>query len=619
MTQEKSPAADQVQSQDQNQQSVPRIPPPHGKIQYNACKNPKCKQFGLPAPENAKRGVPGPYAIVGAGKGYPLLKCNCCGEMPPLKSNKGIHEEIERISAYLKPDQICCPNDKPDPATGAVCLNHSAKVPYGTKGAYAKHGTNGFGSKRAKCKACGKVFLVSSKPSKGQHETHLNADIFSMLVNSVPLSRIIKMKEISWTVLYRRIDFIHRQCMRFAGHRELRLKDLPLERLYLSVDAQDFWVNWTERKDKRNVTLKALTACDNATGYVFSNALNFDDLADKAAVEADAAANGDKLLPPAHRKHSRYWLECDYDESVRKSAAKARRRPTMSLLDEVSEGYVEACSRDDVETFDEKCRDEALPDSGMQTHSEYTMIALFHHLKAMVGNCEKWRFFMDQESGIRSACLSTFASEIRKRKAEVFYVKIEKGLTVDERRKRYQDAEAAFKERAKLHPSSTDDEVKLIMLKEEIAEQRSIGVFGDNWVNMPLPSMAEPCKAVCWLTAHDDFKNMDGTLDEDHVAWLHNKASLHGADTFFMKTRRSIPMCERGIPSSGNGRRLWLPYQTYKPSVLKKLLEIYRVHHNFIDLPEKVKGVKKAERKTPAMRLGLADVPLTHQDILYFS
>ena len=63
-------------------------------------------------------------------------------------------------------------------------------------------------------------------------------------------------------------------------------------------------------------------------------------------------------------------------------------------------------------------------------------------------------------------------------------------------------------------------------------------------------------------------------------------------------------MCERPMHSSANRGRVWNAYQAYSPAVLKKLLEIFRVHHNFTDLPEKVRGVKKADRTTPAMRLG---------------
>ena len=60
-----------------------------------------------------------------------------------------------------------------------------------------------------------------------------------MLVNKVALARIINMLEISWEVLYHRMDFIHRQCLAFAASREKNLKHLPIERLHLAVDRQE--------------------------------------------------------------------------------------------------------------------------------------------------------------------------------------------------------------------------------------------------------------------------------------------------------------------------------------------------------------------------------------------
>lgn len=578
-----------------------RIPKPHGGIQYNACKNPACIQYGLPAPASAARGGKGPYALVGGGKGYPLLKCNACGETPPLKSNAGIVEEIERLSAYLKPDDgPFCPRD--------TCANHQNKVPLDAPKAYRSFGTNAHGSKRVQCCLCKKTFVSSSKPAKGQHDSHLNREIFKMLVNQVALSRIVKMLSISWAVLYRRIDFIHAQCMAFVARRERRLSTMPIERLYLAIDAQDYLVNWTRRKDKRNVVLKAITAVDNKTGYVFCNALNFDETADHAAIEADARAVGDALLPAPHRKYARIWTNADYDASVKRSAAKPRLAPAGSLQAAIANQYARTQAREDVESFDEKEKEEALPGEGAQIHSEYTLIAMFHHLKAMVGACEQWRFFMDQESGIRAACLSAFRDEVLARRAEAFYVSIQKETTQEDKRHCMNDAKAMFDQIAAANPSLSDDEVRLLMIKQEIARQKAVGAFGDRWVAMPLPSMSEPMKSVCWLTEHQDF-------DDDHVAWLYNKASLHAVDTFFMKTRRSIAMCERPISSSANKGRIWSAYQSYKPSILKKVLEIFRVYNNFIDLPQ---GVKKDKRKTPAMRLGLADAPLDFKDILYF-
>lgn len=598
-------------------QKPPRIPLAHSGIQYNSCKNPKCSQFGVYIPEagiSGRGNGKGAYTIVGSGKGSPVLKCNACGETPPLKSNKGIAEEVERLSAYLIDEVVFCPNDKPNKDTGEVCSNHANRVPVGTKKAYQSWGSTPEGSKRVKC-TCGKVFVAATKPAVGQHDTHMNREIFSMLVNKVPLSRIVKMLGISWAVLYRRIDFIHSQCMKFAAHREAKLKTMPLKRVYLAIDAQDYLVNWTERKDKRNVVLKAITAVDNATGYAFVNALNFDDTVNREDIEQAASDAGDNVLAPPHREHARFWLETDYRKSAQNIAKRIRKASGKELADDIAATYEKAAAREDIETFDEKDTVEKLPDHGMQIHSEYTMIAMFHHLKRMIGNVEAWRFFMDQEAGIRAACLSTFTEEIKARKAEAFYVRIEKELVQEEKIAFINQAKERFLAEKEAYPELSDDEIRVMMIKEEIVRCRAIGQFKDAWVQMPMPSMSEPNKAVCWLTAHEDFRKEDGSIDEDHIAWLHNKASLHAVDSFFMKTRRSIQMCERPVRSSGNTGRIWSAYQAYNPSVLKKLLEIFRVHHNFTDLPSQG---KKADKKTPAMKLGLANAPLDLRDILYF-
>lgn len=595
--------------------ALPKIPPPHDGFQYNVCKNPKCPQFGVHPETATKRGVLGPYAVSSGGKGYPLLKCNACGETPPMKSNEGIVEEIARLSAYLHPKEIHCPNDASDPATGLpVCRNNADRVPVGTPKAYRSYGTNGHGSKRVRC-TCGKVFIASRKNSVGQHETRLNRDIFSMLVNKVPLSRIVKLLGISWEVLYHRIDFIHRQSLAFAAQRERKLKTMPIKRLYLAVDSQDYFVNWTERKDKKNVVLKAITAPDNETGYVFCNALNFDDEADRERVEEDVIRIGDASKFPARRRYARYWLAADYLASVAKTAKTRGASGAATLDGAISAAYRMAEAREDVERFDEKPEASALPSKGMQTHSEYTMIAMFHHLRRMIGNCDAWRFFMDQESGIRAACFSAFADRIKDRTCEAFYVRIDKELVQDFKRERVEAAKQRFREAEKAHPTLDKSAVLLLLLKEEIANKRTLGSFNDAWISMPLPTMAEPEKAVCWLTAHDDFRDEEGNPDDAHVAWLLNKASLHSVDTFFLKLRRSVCMAERSMHSSANAGRTWLPYQAYNPSVLKKLIEIYRVHNNFVDLP--MKG-KKSEKSTPAMRLGLAEAPLDYRDILYF-
>ncbi|MBI3903217.1 MAG: hypothetical protein HY306_09815 [Nitrosomonadales bacterium] len=428
--------------------------------------------------------------------------------------------------------------------------------------------------------------------------------IFKMLVNKVPLNRIVAMLGISWEVLYNRIDFIHRQCIAFAADREAKLKDMPMKRLYLSLDRQEHVVNWTERHDKRNVILSCIASADNTSGYVFGIHPNFDATVDRDAVEADALANGDIALPSPHRKYAHLWLTDDYAVTASKSA---RKKPFAGTLTrQIEEAYADSANRDDVEMFDIKTKDQKLPDYGMQVHAEYTLIAHFHFLKHLLGKVEKWRIFMDQDSGIRSAFLSAFINEVKAHAAEGFYVHVAKNLNVDEKRVLLNQSHREFKQFMDQHPGFTENEAKLHILKQRIANMREIGQWKDRWVQHPLPNMGEAEKSMCWLTQHAEF-------DEDHIAMLYNKASLHAVDAFFEKVRRRISMLERPMHSASNEWRTWSGYSAYKPGQVVKMLEIFRVVHNYIDT-RKTSGIST----TPAMRLGLAQAPMDYGDVIYF-
>ena len=562
-------------------------------LQYNFCKNPQCENYGVEPSQTARKGVKGLYKISGGGKGYPMLVCNCCGEMPPLKSNTGITEEIHRISAYLDtPSKPTCPNEE--------CHNHT--IPVGTKKAYRSFGTAASGAKRFQCALCHKTFSIA-KPTQGQHETHHNIEIFKLLMNKVPLSRIINILDISWEVLYNRINFIHKQCLAFTADREKQLKDLAIKRLYIAVDKQDYEINWTERKDKRNIVLSAMASADNATGYVFGIHPNFDHTLDKTEIELDAKTINDSDNAEPFKKYARLWLEADYQKASKTYTSK---RPTETLNDKIAETYRETNQREDIEAFDVKTTIQKLPSYGLQVHAEYTMIAHFYFLKNLMGKVGKWRFFLDQESGIRSACLSAFHPEITQKKAEAFYVKIEKHLTVDQKRKYKAEAKKSFDCLKESYPLLDDDGIKLEMLKHEIKMVVPLGNWKDKWVKHPLPSMCESNKAMCWLTEHQDY-------DLDHQAWLYNKASLHGIDSFFEKIRRRIAMFERPIHSAANSGRTWNGYAAYNPAMVTKMLEIFRVVHNFIDVRK-----DKDDKTTPAMRLGLANTPMSYKTVLYF-
>lgn len=575
----------------------PRIPLEQNNIQYNHCKNVKCANFGIPEDDDALRGEY-KYILTGLNKGYgniPLLKCNCCSETFPVKSNYGISEELKRITAYLNTDKkaVCC--------SDSTCPNHT--VPVGTKKAYASFGTTRNGAKRYRCNLCKKTVSVAV-PTQGQHDTHKNIEIFKMLVNKAPLNRIIEMADISWEVLYNRIDFIYKQCLAFSSNRENKLKSMDLKRLYISVDRQDYTINWSERKDKRNIILNAIASADNTTGYIFGINPNFDYHQNKEDIEKEVLQNGDLEKSHPFRKFAHIWLEQDYIDTSKTIRYGKRAKVANNLKEEISNRYDEGQERDDIEVSNTKSIVEKLPDYGVQIHAEYTMIAHFHMLKQMMPNVEKWRFFLDQDSGIRGACLSAFANEVKEHTAEAFYVKIEKVLTVDEKRKFKAKSNKLFKEIKALNPNLSDTEIKMEMWKNEIKSVLHLGPWKDSWVHHPLPNMAEANKSLCWLTEHQDF-------DIEHQAWLYNKASLHGVDSFFQQIRRRVAMLERAIHSSSSAGRTWNGYGAYNPAMVTKLLLIAKTFHNYI-------YIRKGEKTTAAMRLGLADAPIDHKTILYY-
>ncbi|EQD59031.1 hypothetical protein B1B_08364, partial [mine drainage metagenome] len=254
--------------------------------------------------------------------------------------------------------------------------------------------------------------------------------------------------------------------------------------------------------------------------------------------------------------------------------------------------------------------EDRLPAKGMLVHAEYTLHGHFMALRRLLQATEKVRFFLDQDSGIRGACLGAFADRILEERCEAFYVSIAKDLTIDEKRHRLNDAKARFDAEAKKLSGLTKSAVKLALLKERIAQAKTIGPWKDRWVFDPLPTISEPEKALCHLTDFGQY-----AADPDHLAWLYAKASLHAVDTFFNRLRRRFSMLERPILSAANRRRVWYGYAPYRPEQIGKLLTIARACHNYVWTADRKKGVKP---ETPAMRLGLARAPLELSDIIYF-
>ncbi len=605
-----------------------------------------------------------------------FLRCELCKSQMPLKSNKAINEELERISKYLKP--------KDDPAQHAAgCSNSNAHF-YTDPKAFRYNGVTPTGkTKRYQCKTCRQSFSVEPSPILRQKTSHMNKWFFKLLVNKVPFQRICELLEIDMPTLYRKIDFLHRQCMAFVAEREQKLlegeqlvngKQKP-ESIYVAIDRQEYSVNWKtlvgergslggEKIDRRNIILDAIGSADAKTGYVFGMHLNFDPEMDTDDINNfKVKKNGDLQAFHGYREFARLWLQIDYQERL-ESNRKPKRDAVSSVGEALEDDYEDLRDRledGDVESPELMTETKKLPDRGMQVHEEYTMYAHLFLLKRMFSGIKKIRFFMDRESSIRAACHAAFADEINDGRFEGFFIKTHKTMTNPQKQRAYAEAVARFKDYQADNPGKPAREIRLLMLRDAMEHMVVRGDYKDKYLVHPFPDMSEPEKEVCHLNDTGRYKGSED--DRNHLAWLYGKASLHAINRFFMQLRRRVSLLERPLHSAASTRRTWFGYSPYDPGNIQKVTDIFRVFYNYIKVtpapqrkktpspfyvdldsstsldvaaplgeedpdadrvtgiapPEKGSSKKKGKAgTTPAMRFGLAKAPVRYKDILYF-
>lgn len=579
----------------------PRVSPPNGEIQVNHCKNINCTNFGTePSPTSTRGKASDGYRLDARNRGSgQRLQCTKCGQNTSLKSNAAIGEELKRISAYLRPVGASCPRPQ--------CSNHGVLAAAGD-GHYNAHGYTVAGTKRWRCKACGAVF--SQRKARKQLMSHKNAGIFRHLVNKGGVKPMARVAGVSPRTVYLKLAFLQRQCLAYLADREQRIASLGLRRLYISVDRQDHIVNWTSRKDRKNVQLTAVASADNRSGYVFGMHTNFDPTTDREQMEAEAIVAGDfNIREPSARKFARFWTEPDYGKAQLGDPAHLpveRVCDTGDVWADVEAGYEEIEAIPDPEAKERTPKTTRLPSKGALIHYEYTVHAHFRLVRQLLGPVGKIRFFMDQDDTLRAACIATWRKEMSAGIADAFYVRIDKGRNVDQREELARKSRERFKafKAAIGRPKMSDFRVRVMLLEESLQHSRQMSPR-DAWVEFPESTMAEPKKAICWLT---DRRGVAIPLRQ--LALVYARASMHTVDRYFMQIRRLLMAMERPISTPSNDGRVWRGYSPYDPARMQQVLDIYRCYYNFCK--------PGRDKRTPAMRLGLAKGPIRIEDILYF-
>ena len=355
------------------------------------------------------------------------------------------------------------------------------------------------------------------------------------------------------------------------------------DRLYIGCDQQQYTINWEKRHDKRNVALLAIASCDNISGYCFGIHVNLDDRFSYQEIRELSKAAGDDSKPQPYREYANYWFAEDYYEQARRK------------------GYTLNSDSETESELSEIFSTTRLPYRGMQIHNEYTMNGHMCVLKKMFQNVEKVRFTLDNDTGLRGACLAVFADRIIDRTCDVFTISVNNKFTVDEREiinRKTRKLLNSVKKKLNLH----SDRAAMSFLISKIfavVNTREL-LASDKVIKFPFAHKGELQKNVV-------FESNLGDYDLDHVANLFLTASIHRTNNFFQQVRRRINLLDRSLNTVGE--RVWSGYNPYNPEIIQKMLNILRVYYNFC--------LKGTDKKTPAEKLELAKGPVALEKIMY--
>ena len=580
-------------------------------IQVNHCRNPACTNYGVRPRTMPGRTGPSAerdphYRLHSTNRGLvPALLCKSCGEIPPVKSNDGIAAEIARLIEtdgwWTLEERTACKN--PD------CRNIEHSVARHPR-EYTRCGHSSSGGQRYKCRSCGRTVVASTALRLHPRNRERAADVLSRLANKAPKNGVVRGAGLSSSSDYYSIlNYIHDRCQAHSAAFDRAMIDgrirLP-EFMAIEADAQSYMLNWTSRFDRRNVEIFGYCSVDGASRYILGLHGNYDAAANAFDVNTESARTGQMSMKEAYRKHAHYWLVGD-DLRAGRSKNFATKSVRSGLAGQIEMLYAASASRADVEDIelehmDTTFRTPFLKD-GLLVHMPYTTYAHWYLLRRLLtgAGVQRTQFHFDIDSMSRAGFLCTFIQEIKERRAHAFYVKYDKNLTIDERRAIVGAARSFRRRERKLFDPEDHDDIDMILMKRSLTAGRRYGKWDDEWFEHPNPNMGEPHKAMSWITP-------DVLLDEDTVAEMFLRCGIARVDNVFQLTRRLFSALEKPIGTPSGLNAVWHGYQPYNPTMIQKYLTIFRAVNNFIQVG--------TDGRTPAMRLGLMDRPMSYAQMV---
>ncbi|MBC7144887.1 MAG: IS1 family transposase [Thioclava marina] len=553
-----------------------RFPMPFQGVDFNFCRTPTCVAYGIapdpfkrprgttPAPEGAIRGV------VTGSKHEEAFQCPHCRKSWRLKNNRAAVEEYRRLRGLQDSD----PTEASCRTPG--CFAHGVS-PAQNPEFYWKFGKTAGGDPRWRCRLCLKTFS-EGKPARRHKRSDKNRVIFQMLCNDVSLAKISKIADISYRDLYRKIDFFYDQVRSFTQRRQVFAEvDFHEVGSRFATDSQTLTINWPTKRRRAPVMVQHLCTAHARSGYIMEASLQFDPSMTMDEAEEQAAAANEEDVSVAFRQHARIWTKSEFNEHLEK----------LLKLKKI----------EDVDLYQ-------LPHDGVLVR--YDMLQFAHAMRLrehLAGSDAPIILVMDDDKGLQQSFSSVFAPEIGEGSAEIAIVSFDKSMTNDRRLQVVEEerrllAAAAGIGIADLRNLSNED---FADLSDDIVATLIKDQDLRRGFQYPFSRKSEPHRKITLLTD-------DGSRSNRARARLLRLATLRSVDAYFHKFRSNVRFAARPQVSAAGARQMWGKHQLYKPELMHKITEIYRFYHNWCELGE--------DRKTPAMRLGLARGRIYERDFL---
>ena len=567
-----------------------------GGFSVNACRNALCSSFTLPPILHSVNAGHARGQIKGSSENRSYY-CNECGKSSRLKSNTALVEEYARLRTLNRgTDRERYPNE--------ACLSHG--VPQSLMpSAYRVHGKTPKGDPRFQCKSCKKTFSIGS-PKRRHRETKETGEILRLLVNNVPLRRIMEISGVPADRLYRRIDFLYHQCRDFSARKDRNLrKGFAGRNRVVAFDVQTILANWRHAHRVLNVPVHHAVTVDKQTGYVIAATTDFDPGTDAVDIEREMYQVDDFDLPRAWRLHGRVWAYGEYRDSVL--------RGVNNLLTEGEKAL-------SGNTFD-------LPGEGSRVRGDIFQAAHIMMVKKLIGSDYRQLLLcVDGDSGLAHIANMLFANDVMAGKAHVADVRFTKGLRNRRRVTLTNEGEAVRQLDVSAHQKLMDIAGSAYGLETDMTRlvaARLLAKYGavysgqrgqdlsSNGYDWKYHRKEEPEQIIRLLTDRGDLSFGD-------LAILLSRSSMAPVDKYFALVRRRIKAFDRGArPTSGE--TTWYVNAFYDPRMIEKVATIFRFYYNYMLLESAEGGKPKAERQTPAMKIGTAKGLVYIRDVLSFS